>query len=244
MSSSRRSCRNDPDKFCYICREYIFKNQRKAITDFVRKIYLTYFKVKFGDQDKPWALHIVCKAYVQSLEKWTDGTLKSLKFGVPMVWREPKNHFNECYFCLMDLKGFNRPPKKNLKLPQFESGCQPVSHCEEVPVSEFNDLPDLFVEYDKFHEEVGSSASDSGGSVFQSSSSIPEQFKQEELSNLMRDINLSKEAAEIVAFRHKDKNCHKTKASITFYRTRKKNYFHILAKKKNLFTLKISKGFH
>ena len=43
-----------------------------------------------------------------------------------------------------------------------------------------------------------------------------------ELSNLIRDLNLSKEAAEILASRIKDKNCVRTGASITFYRMRKK----------------------
>ena len=93
------------------------------------------------------------------------------------------------------------------------------------------------MECDEFHQEVGSSASDSSGSVFECSSSISEQFKQEALSDLIGDLNLSQEAAEILASRLKDKNYLKTGASITFYRTKKKNYLRILAKKKNLFTI-------
>ena len=220
MSSSRRSCCSDPDKFCYICGQYTFKKQRKAITDFVRKVHLAYFKVKLGDQDKPWAPHIVCKACVENLRKWTNGTLASLRFGVPMVWREPKNHFDDCYFCLVDLKGFNRHKKNSWNYPDLESARLPVPHCEEVPVPEF--VPDIPMGYDEFHEEVESSASDSVGSVFESSSSVPKQFKQEEVSDLVRDLNLSKEAAEILASRLKDKNCLRTGASITFYRTREK----------------------
>ena len=78
MSSSRRSSRNDRDKFCYICGEYTFKDQKKIITDFLKKAYLAYFKVKFGDQDKPWAPHIVCKICVENLRKWTNGMLAGL----------------------------------------------------------------------------------------------------------------------------------------------------------------------
>ena len=52
MISSQRSCRIDPDMFYYIYRQYTFKDQRKGITNFVRKAYLAYFKVKLGDQDK------------------------------------------------------------------------------------------------------------------------------------------------------------------------------------------------
>ena len=130
-----------------------------------------------------------------------------------MVWREPNNHFNKCYFCLVDLKGFNRHKKKTRNYRDLESACRPVPRCEEVTVLEFSDLPDVFMEYDEFNEEVENSASDSGGSVFKSSSSIPEQLKQEELSDLIRDLNLSKEAAEILASRLKDKNCLRIGAS-------------------------------
>ena len=78
------------------------------------------------------------------------------------------------------------------------------------------------MEYDEFHQEIESSASDSGGSVFESSSLISEQFKLEELSDLIRDLNLSKETAEILASRFKDKNCLRTGALVTFYRRREK----------------------
>ena len=100
------------------------------------------------------APHIVCKACVENLRKWTNGTLASLRFGVPMVWREPKNHFDDCYFCLVDLKGFNRFKKNSWNYPDLESARLPVPHCEEVPVPEFSDLPDISMGYDEFHEEV------------------------------------------------------------------------------------------
>ena len=84
---------------------------------------------------------------------------------------------------------------------------------------EFNDLPDIFMEYDEFHEEVESSASGSGGNMFQSSSAI-EPFRQEDLGDFIRDLNLSKEAEEILAYQLKNTNCLGTTASIAFYSTR------------------------
>ena len=51
-TSSRRSCVNDPNVFCYICGEYTLEHNRKLITNFVKQAYLAYFKVKLGDQDK------------------------------------------------------------------------------------------------------------------------------------------------------------------------------------------------
>ena len=105
--SRRRSCCNDPDSFCYICGVYILKERKRSITNFVHKVYRAYFGVKLGDQDKPWAPHVVCKSCVEHLRMWTKGKTKSFRFGVPTAWREQKNHFDDCYFCVVDLKGFN-----------------------------------------------------------------------------------------------------------------------------------------
>ncbi|KAI6655945.1 hypothetical protein LOD99_1679 [Oopsacas minuta] len=51
MASSGRKCSNDPNTFCYICGEYTLKDQRRSISDFVRKAYFAYFEVKLGDQN-------------------------------------------------------------------------------------------------------------------------------------------------------------------------------------------------
>ena len=54
-----RSCKNHPDFLCYICGEYKTLDNRKSITDFVRKAYYAYQGIKLGDQDKPWVPHVV-----------------------------------------------------------------------------------------------------------------------------------------------------------------------------------------
>jgi len=64
-----------------------------------------------------------------------------------------------------------------------------VLHCEEVPAPEFYDFSAISMEYDDFHEEWKTSASEGGKSVFHSTSAMPNPFKQEELSDFIRDIN-------------------------------------------------------
>ena len=51
-----------------------------------------------GDQDKSWAPHKVCKQCTETLHRWTQSKATSMRFGVPGVWREPKNHNEDCYF--------------------------------------------------------------------------------------------------------------------------------------------------
>ena len=96
-----------------ICGEYVMEKQKRNITEFVKRAYKVYFGMKLGDHDKSWAPHIVCKTCVESLRGWTNGKLK-LKFAVPMIWREPKNHFDDCYFCLNNMNGFNEKQGKKL----------------------------------------------------------------------------------------------------------------------------------
>ena len=39
------------------------------------------------------------------LRKWSQGKPKYLKFGIPMIWRESKNHLNDCKFTKLMSKG-------------------------------------------------------------------------------------------------------------------------------------------
>ena len=80
-----------------------------------------------GDQDKAWAPHIVCKQCVEHLGQWTKKDRKSLRFGIPMVWREPKNHFDDCYFCAVNTKGINRKNRNSLVSSSLQLGQFPTA---------------------------------------------------------------------------------------------------------------------
>ena len=41
--------KNDKDSFCYMCGEFVFKENRKTIDEFYKKAYYNYFKIKLGD---------------------------------------------------------------------------------------------------------------------------------------------------------------------------------------------------
>ena len=51
-----------------------------------------------------------------------------------MVWREPRNHADDCYFCLTNINGFNASSKKNIKCPNLRSASRPVLHSDDLPV--------------------------------------------------------------------------------------------------------------
>ncbi|KAK5650493.1 hypothetical protein RI129_001522 [Pyrocoelia pectoralis] len=216
MASLRRSCRNKPDFFCYICGEYTLVYNRKPITSFVKRAYLAYFSVALGDQDKAWAPHM-----------WTKGHKSCLKFGIPMVWREPRNHGNDCYFCSIDVTGINRKNRKNLTYPDLESARRPVAHCDEISIPVFRELPVI-------SDQDSSSVEEDEEEYVVDDSGAPKLFSQMELNDLVRDLSLSKSSAELLASRLKDKNLLSDSVRITFYRNRHQDYLSYFSQEKDL----------
>ena len=130
MSSSRKPCVIDPNGFCYICGKFCLQKQRRKITEFVKKAYQAHFGRNLAQKNKYWVPNIVCKSCVESLRYWSQGVRKGLQFGVPMIWTEPTNHFNDCYFCAVNVKGMNRYKRRTWVYPNVESAKPPVLHSD------------------------------------------------------------------------------------------------------------------
>ena len=81
---------------------------------------------------------------------------------------------------------------------------------------------------------LDSGTSNSSGSEFKGFSSIQTQFNQSELSDLVRDLGLSKELSEVLASRVNEKNCLSPRTKITFYRNREQKLLQYFTKEKNL----------
>ena len=224
MASGRGKCIHDPDHFCYICGSFTPPKQRKNITDFVKKAYHAYFGIKLGDQDKSWAPHVACRSCVESLRHWTKGRRSSLVFGIPMVWREPKNHTEDCYFCMTNLFGFNTKNKGNITYPDVRSAIRPVPHSEEIPVPVFKTLDGHSSESsddscDEAQAEAVISSCDEGLEPDRG----PQTFNQAELNDLVRDLDLPKASAELLASRLNEKNLLSPGTKVTFFRMREKD---------------------
>jgi hypothetical protein len=103
-----------------------------------------------------------------------------------MIWREPKNHSVDCYFCCCDVKGYNSKNKKVILYPNFPSDLRPVAHGPEVPVPQPTEIL----------EDASTNSSDSGGAdkEFQchTESQSPQLFTQSELNDVTRDLGLPK----------------------------------------------------
>ncbi|KAG0720492.1 hypothetical protein GWK47_006740 [Chionoecetes opilio] len=227
MASARRSCRNNPDVFCYICGQYTLSGDRKNITGFVKRAYGAYFKVKLGDQDKSWAPHTVCKTCVEYLRRWTKGAKTSLKFGIPMVWREPFDHASDCYFCAINTNGINRKNRHSLQYPDLPSARRPLLTAKKFLYQRSQSFPTATT-----RPPVQTSEDIQKKSMKHKNS--PQPFSQCELNDLVRDLSLSKTSSELLASMTQRENLLGKDARITFFRRRHEAYMGYFCQEEDL----------
>ena len=199
--ASRRPCVNHPDSFCYICGKFTPKSQTLNITSKVAIAYKHYFGCQVGDQDKSWAPHIRCRNCYVSMTQWLIGKRKSMPFVVPMVWREPTNHFSNCYFCLTKVLGHSKKSKSKIVYRDCPSALRPVAHApKNIPVPSLPSQLELRADEicesatTSAHFEVlsESSGTDTAQSVDDFFSLIPHLLDLSDLNHLVRDLGLTK----------------------------------------------------
>ena len=135
---SSRKCKTSPDCFCYVCGFYVGNKHTSHKIGKEGKYwtaYKLYFGMDIGDQDKPWAPHTICGSCRSSLEGWLRGSKKCMPFAIPRIWREPQNHTDDCYFCMVNILKYRKVKgRKALTYPNIPSSIAPVSHNESLPV--------------------------------------------------------------------------------------------------------------
>ena len=144
-----------------------------------------------------------------------------------MLWRELKEHLNKCYFCKVNVKGFNRKTKLHVKYFNLDSALLPVAHCEKVPVPEFTGLLDI---HNEILSEVSTTDDEEGEGIdmeFRPTDALlgkPILFNQLELNDLVRDLYLPKQYAELLASRLNEKNLLSHRTSVTYYHNREASF--------------------
>ncbi|UYV79958.1 hypothetical protein LAZ67_18001192 [Cordylochernes scorpioides] len=152
--------------------------------------------------DKTWAPHKVCKTCVETLRLWTKGE-RQLTFGIPMVWQEPKNHNNDCYFCVQDLKHFNKNGKKKFIYKDLYSARLPIPHSPNSPLPVFSSSANNPL-YDESEDTTQKDIDlDDSDSENYGEKECPKRFSQPKLNDLTRDLRLSRQDEKLLSSRLK-----------------------------------------
>ena len=173
------------------------------------------------------------------LRDWTKGKRKGRPFGVPMVWREPKEHLNDCYFCLLNTKGIKKKSRLNISYPSIPSAIRPVLYSDEFPRPVFNGFvssedEETGSEEEHMEMEYKRTDAESEDSSTESKNAVSQQFNQLELNDLVGDLDLYKQAAEILDYRLIEKHVLHSSAKVSFYRKRKELFLPYFKKEKQL----------
>ena len=126
------------------------------------------------------------------------GNRTAFKFGIPNIWREPASRFDDCYFCMANLIGYNKKNRNNIRYPWIPSATRPIPHSDENPFPVFKELLDIPISAETLApepvpEELTESDSnpeslDNDNDIDYHECSIePNRFNQDDLSDIIRD---------------------------------------------------------
>ena len=144
-----------------------------------------------------------------------------MPFAVPKVWREQSDHVTDCYFCMTNIKGFSQKNKSKIFYPVCRSAIKPVPHDLDLPVPQ----PPTEKEDTLSVDEGASTSTENGQELIESDLSFqhessPLLINQERLNDLVRDLYLSKENAEVLESRLQQWNLLEPGTTISFFRIR------------------------
>ena len=137
-----------------------------------------------------------------------------MPFAIPMQWREQKNHYDDCYFCMVNVTGCNKKIKKGIKYPNLLSAIRPVPHGPDLP----DNLSD---------ESESSSLESATGEMYFEPHQYDrpiDKFTKSELSDLIRELQLTKEKSELLGSRLREKNMLASGVKFSWYRNREKEF--------------------
>ena len=125
------------------------------------------------------------------LRDWTKGKHKGLRFGIPITWREPKDHTTDCYFCLVNAKGVGKKNRYKITYSNIPSKIWSTLHSDELPVPVFAELSpseeesiDKMQETDDVTQKILTNSTDTFYATLKSATL--QQFGQPELNDFVQ----------------------------------------------------------
>lgn len=143
-----------------------------------------------------------------------------MPFAIPMVWRESKNHIDDCYFCCVNVVGFSTKNKNKILYPNLDSARRPIPHDDTLPIP----VPPLGIEEPECVDDTNpDESSDDDDEYLPEKITYPKLFNQHDLNDLIRDLSLPKDKAELLASRLKERNMLKDDVRVCHFRIRNQN---------------------
>ena len=226
---AHRICKIDPDRFCYVCGKYGY--HKLVVNKLVpfKEFYEQFYHMPVTDLDKPWTPNCVCQTCYHRLMDWGAGRRDgATSFNRPRIWSEPSNHFDDCYFCMVDINHFHKRKRKggdNIDYPNIPSSQAPRFEVDVTHRSEQKQMSEVPIE---------ASSQESTSSCFEPETSERNTLSsggikihrpnQLELNDLIRDLGLTIEKSELLTSRLKSWNLVDDDVRVTHQRKRHESF--------------------
>jgi hypothetical protein len=171
----------------------------KPLSPLVRKVYELYFSGLVGDQDKVWTPKICCGSCSRTLAGWLKGTHRSMPLAAPMVWREPRNHLDDGYFCVTNITGLSVQSKHNTEYLNTPSALRHIPQDDSMPVLEPPEEYSLYSEPESEEASPEPGISTREDQDFSTYCTIePHLITQAELKGVVRNLDIPKTKAQLL----------------------------------------------
>lgn len=139
------NCEGKSDNFYYVCGKFEIPQNRRSITEKLKKIYKKCYNLEISNQDINWIPHIVCNTCYKMFNRWDSKfSQKLFKFTRSMIWKRPLNR-EECYICMTNIRGVNRKNKSKICYANLQTVEIPImaleTTVEEVEEMDTSDEP-------------------------------------------------------------------------------------------------------
>ncbi|UYV66554.1 hypothetical protein LAZ67_4002056 [Cordylochernes scorpioides] len=141
-----------------------------------------------------------------------------MPFAVPMIWREPKDHSSDCYFCLTKTIGITSKSRHTVEYPDLPSAMKPVPHSDILPVPQPPENVIFSDDDSDRREQQWDDTNFEAGAL-----SEPHLLTQGDLNDLVRDLDLSKNS-ELLGSRLKGWNLLHKGTKVCFFRKRQDEF--------------------
>ncbi|UYV70254.1 hypothetical protein LAZ67_7002290 [Cordylochernes scorpioides] len=149
---------------------------------------------------------------------WIKGE-RHMPFAVPMIWREPKDHSSDCYFCLTKTTGITSKSRHTVEYPDLPSAMRPVPHSDILPVPQPPENVIFSDDDSDRREQQWDDTNFEAGAL-----SEPHLLTQGDLNDLVRDLDLSKKQSELLGSRLKGWNLLHKGTKVCFFRKRQDEF--------------------
>ena len=119
---------------------------------------------------------------------------------------------------MVNVKGYSRKNKHLIQYPNLDSALRPIPHSDQIPVPTFTHLPQIGDVYSASSSDLSQDQlEDSEFQMLDSSLDRRSPFNQLQLNDLVKDLYLPKQSAELLASRLQENNLLHAGTSVTFY---------------------------